>query len=115
MESDVPVAAFLSGGLDSSLLVALLSHYEPGLRTFHVRFPEAAYDESSFARIVSDHCGTRHHEFRIEAGTGTLEELSAIMGQYDQPFGDSSAIPTWMISREISKHVKVAPASKDAR
>ena len=108
LESDVPVGAFLSGGLDSSLLVAMLSRLRPGLDTFHVRFSESAYDESAFARRVSQHCGTRHHEVFLPPHEGTLELLSGILDQYDQPFGDSSAIPTHLISREISKHVKVA-------
>lgn len=108
LESDVPVGAFLSGGLDSSLLVAMLSRFRPSLDTFHVRFSEDAYDESRFARHVAEHCGTRHHELLLPAHEGTLERLVTILNQYDQPFGDSSAIPTWLISREIAGHVKVA-------
>lgn len=108
LESDVPVGAFLSGGIDSSLLVAMLSKIRPGLDTFHVRFSDAAYDESSFARRVAEHCGTRHHELFLPSHTGTIEQLTGIIDRWDQPFGDSSAIPTWLISQKISQHVKVA-------
>jgi len=108
LESDVPVAAFLSGGIDSSVLVALLrKHLVPSLHTFNVGFDEAGYDESVNARAVAAHCGTRHHESRILAGQGTPELFQRIIEQYDQPFGDSSCLPTWIICKEMARHTKV--------
>jgi asparagine synthase (glutamine-hydrolysing) len=106
--SDVPVGAFLSGGIDSSLLVALAAaHGGPKLQTFNVRFGEAAYDESDYARAVAAHVGTEHHELAVETSTDNLATVEVILDQFDQPFGDSSAIPTYLICREIRKHVKV--------
>jgi len=106
--SDVPVGAFLSGGIDSSLLVALAAaHGGPKLQTFNVRFGEAAYDESVYARAVAEHVGTEHHELAVEASGGDLATVEMILDQFDQPFGDSSAIPMYLICREIRKHVKV--------
>lgn len=115
MVSDVPIGAFLSGGIDSSLLVALLTR-KLGLQidTFHVRFGESRYDESEYARAVAAHLGTRHHEVmagdfgRSGEGLQALEIADRVLAQFDQPFGDSSAIPTYLVCREIRKHVKVA-------
>jgi asparagine synthase (glutamine-hydrolysing) len=108
LESDVPVAAFLSGGIDSSLLVALLSrHLVPALHTFNVGFDEVEYDESVHARAVASRYGTKHHESRILTGEGTPELFQSIVEQYDQPFGDSSCLPTWIICKEMAQHTKV--------
>lgn len=106
--SDVPVGAFLSGGIDSSLLVALVAaDGGPKIQTFNVKFGEAAYDESVYARAVAAHVGTEHHELAVETSGGDLTTVEVILDQFDQPFGDSSAIPTYLICREIRKHVKV--------
>jgi asparagine synthase (glutamine-hydrolysing) len=115
--SDVPVGAFLSGGIDSSLLAALLVR-KLGVRidTFNVRFGEAAYDESAYARAVAAHLGTRHHEIAVEGAFGSagddgeeaLELADCVLTQFDQPFGDSSAIPTYLVCKEIRRYVKVA-------
>ena len=113
--SDVPIGAFLSGGIDSSLLVALLAK-KLGLQidTFHVRFGESRYDESDYARAVAEHLGTRHHEVMADCagrsgeGAKALEVADRVLTQFDQPFGDSSAIPSYLVCREIRKHVKVA-------
>jgi asparagine synthase (glutamine-hydrolysing) len=108
LESDVPLAAFLSGGIDSSVLVALLSrHLGGGLDTFNVGFDEAGYDESCHARAVATRYGTHHHESRIVAGQGTPELFQRIVEQYDQPFGDSSCLPSWIICQEMAQHTKV--------
>ena len=108
LESDVPLAAFLSGGIDSSLVVALLcKHFMPGLPTFHMGFDEVAYDESRHARAVAQHCGSQHHESRMAAGEGTPELFQRIVAHYDQPFGDSSCLPTWLICQEMARHTKV--------
>lgn len=106
--SDVPVGAFLSGGIDSSLLVAFCaSNGGSQLHTFNVAFGEADYDESNYARAVAAHAGTKHHEIVLGTGKGELETVSRLLDQFDQPFGDSSAIPTYLICREIRKYVKV--------
>lgn len=108
LESDVPLAAFLSGGIDSSVLVALLGkHLFPGIKTFNVGFDHAGYDESAYARVVAAHSGSKHHEIRILTGEGTPELFQTIVEQYDQPFGDSSCLPTWMVCREMAQHTKV--------
>ncbi|HVB55249.1 MAG TPA: asparagine synthase (glutamine-hydrolyzing) [Candidatus Acidoferrales bacterium] len=106
--SDVPVGAFLSGGIDSSLLVAICaSGGGSKLHTFNVKFGEAGYDESDYARTVAAHVGTKHHEIVLETSKGDVETVSQVLDQFDQPFGDSSAIPTYLICREIRKYVKV--------
>jgi asparagine synthase (glutamine-hydrolysing) len=114
--SDVPIGAFLSGGIDSSLLAALLvKKLGVQIHTFHVRFGEAAYDESAYARAVAAQVSTRHHEIVVDVASNTsgrseeaLELADRVLTQFDQPFGDSSAIPTYLVCKEIRKHVKVA-------
>ena len=106
--ADVPLGAFLSGGLDSSLMVALLSSRTPGVNTFNMGFGDPSYDESAAARRVAQHCATNHHELRMEMSEGEPELFCRVLAQYDEPFGDSSCIPTYLICREIRKHVKVA-------
>ncbi len=107
MVADVPVGVFLSGGYDSTAVAALLSQHSSGLNTFTIGFSEKNYDESKFAAAVAAHLGTRHHEFTctINEAITILPELPVI---YDEPFGDSSAIPTTLVSRIARKHVKVA-------
>ncbi|MBI3090379.1 MAG: asparagine synthase (glutamine-hydrolyzing) [Candidatus Tectomicrobia bacterium] len=109
--ADVPLGAFLSGGLDSSLLAALIVR-ELGrpLETFNVAFSEAGYDESPYARLVARHLGTRHHEIVVASAAADLSLLDEVARQFDQPFADSSAIPTYLICREIRRAVKVALA-----
>lgn len=109
LRSDVPLAAFLSGGIDSSLLVTLLSKggLVEGLKTFNVGFGEKEYDESSDAQHVANIAKTDHHEIRMDGGEGDPLEFEKIIAHYDEPYGDSSCLPTYMISREMKKHVKV--------
>lgn len=107
--SDVPIAAILSGGIDSGVVVALLSkQLDAKLRTFTVSFDEAAYDESSHALAVAEKFGTDHHEIAIASGSGTVELFCKILSQYDLPFGDSSCIPTYLLSKAIAGRTKVA-------
>jgi len=106
--SDVPLGAFLSGGIDSTLIVALMSaaRSEP-VDTFSIGFADdPTYDETAHARAVSKRFGTRHHEFRVEAGA--LDLLDPLLDAYDEPFGDSSAIPTYTVSQLTREHVTVA-------
>jgi asparagine synthase (glutamine-hydrolysing) len=106
MESDVPVGAFLSGGIDSSAIVATAAGLSPEpLKTFSIGFNEPDYDEREHARVVAAKFGTDHHELTL--GPDGLEQLEDIAWHLDEPFGDSSAIPTYMVSRLASKTVKV--------
>jgi asparagine synthase (glutamine-hydrolysing) len=106
LRSDVPVGAFLSGGLDSSLIVALASRQaEIPLQTFTVTFAEQDYDEAPFAALVAEHCGTEHRAIPVaDLDLGILPEL---VRQYDEPFADPSAVPTFYVTREASRYVKV--------
>lgn len=106
--ADVPLGAFLSGGIDSTLVVGLMSRLrdEP-VETFSIGFADdARYDETHFARVAAARFGTRHHEFRVEAQS--LDLLDALLEAYDEPFGDSSALPTSIVSRLTREHVTVA-------
>ena len=106
--SDVPVGAFLSGGIDSSVLIALLAKVlGKRLPTFTVAFDAAGYDESPYARMVAQALGTEHHEIALKSGEGNLSLVDNILDHFDQPFGDSSAIPTFLICQEVRKSVKV--------
>lgn len=106
MACDVPFGAFLSGGIDSSAVVATMAGLgrEP-VKTFSVGFEEAAFSELSHARIVADAFATEHHELVLKPDViGILDDLA---WHLDEPFGDSSAIPTYMVSRLAAEHVKV--------
>ena len=104
--SDVPVGAFLSGGVDSSAVLAVMA-VEAGARvkSFSVGFREEGYNELPYARRVADWFGTEHHELFVEsADLGILEDL---LHAVDEPFADASAIPTYLVSRLARTHVKV--------
>lgn len=107
MVSDVPVGAFLSGGLDSSLMTALLGGNREPLKTYCVGFGDPEFDEAPFARQVARQYHTEHHEIQIQGGEGDPDLFRTIVEQYDEPFGDSSCIPTYMICREMRKRLKV--------
>ena len=106
MVSDVPLGAFLSGGVDSSLVVGLMSELSSArVKTFSIGFDEPAFDELEHARRVADHFGTEHHEFVVKPdGVGILDKL---ISHFDEPFADSSAIPTWYVSEMARRHVTV--------
>jgi asparagine synthase (glutamine-hydrolysing) len=104
--SDVPLGAFLSGGLDSSTIVALMKEQQAEVRTFSIGFREASYDELPWARRVAQHLGTRHSETVVSASAPELlEELSA---KLDEPFADTSIVPTYALCRESRRQVTVA-------
>jgi asparagine synthase (glutamine-hydrolysing) len=106
MVSDVPVGAFLSGGLDSSAVLATAAEFSSGpLKTFSIGFSESPYNELSHARMLAMQCGTDHHELIL--GPDVLEQMDDLAWHLDEPFGDSSAIPTYMVSKFASESVKV--------
>jgi asparagine synthase (glutamine-hydrolysing) len=107
MVADVPVGVYLSGGIDSSLVTALLAkHHDRPIRTFTIGFREDSHDESGWARKIAQHCGTIHQEYILEApeAAGIAKRWGAL---FDEPFGDSSAIPTLLVSQLARKEVKV--------
>jgi asparagine synthase (glutamine-hydrolysing) len=107
MISDVPLGAFLSGGLDSSILVSIMSKYAKDLNTFSIRFDRPDFNESHYAKIVSDMFGTRHFEIGFNADS-VRELITELPYYYDDPFGDPSMIPTCLVSRVARQHVTVS-------
>src|SRR5919205_584064 len=107
LEADVPVGVFLSGGIDSSLLAALAAQEsrEP-VRTFSIGFEERSFDELARARMIARRYGTDHHELVLRPDAAEL--LPAIVDAFDEPFADSSALPTYAVSQLAAGHVKVA-------
>lgn len=109
MMADVPLGAFLSGGIDSSTVAAAMHQASPRqVKTFTVRFEYLPFDESPIARAVAERLGSDHHEFVITNRSFQEEDLWRIIRHFGQPFLDSSAIPTYFISQEIRQYVTVA-------
>jgi asparagine synthase (glutamine-hydrolysing) len=107
--SDVPLGAFLSGGIDSSSVVAMMVDGLPAgtVKTFSVGFQERSFDESVHARRVASHFGTDHYEEVFTAGV-MLDTLPTVVDWLDEPFGDASILPTYLLSRFTREHVTVA-------
>ena len=111
LRSDVPLGAFLSGGIDSTIIAGLMQQVlreEGGQKamTFSIGFPVAEYDERKFARQAAEHLGTDHHEQVVEPDAMSI--LPRLVWHYDEPFADSSAVPTMILSEFTRKHVTVA-------
>ncbi len=105
--SDVPLGAFLSGGLDSSLIVAMMQRQNATVRTFSIGFEgDASFDETPYAEQVAQHLETIHTSFTVKADA--LELLPKLVWHYDMPFADSSAIPTYLVSQMTREQVTVA-------
>ncbi len=107
LESDVPLGAFLSGGIDSSLITAYMSQLDPGnVSTFCIGFNEEDWDESPHAAAVAEHLGTEHHTDTVSPDAVAV--LPRLVEAYDEPFADPSAIPTYYVCQLMRGHVTVA-------
>jgi asparagine synthase (glutamine-hydrolysing) len=106
MVADVPVGAFLSGGVDSTLVVAAMKRFSADVKTFSIGFWDRDYDEAPFAKAIADHLGCDHYEHYVEPKEA-IDVLMGLPAIYDEPYADSSAIPTFIVSRFARKEVKV--------
>ena len=104
--SDVPLGAFLSGGMDSSLVVGIMAKMSSNpVKTFSIGFEEKDFDELAYAKLVANHFGTEHHEFVVRPNA--IEVLPKLVWHYNEPFADSSAIPTYYVANVTKDFVKV--------
>ena len=106
--SDVPIGSFLSGGIDSSLITSIMQKFSKNkINTFSIGFEEDSYDESEYARKVAEYIGTNHYS-EILTANKSIEIIDKLKFVYDEPFSDSSQIPTFLVSQLAKQHVKVA-------
>jgi asparagine synthase (glutamine-hydrolysing) len=112
--ADVPVAALLSGGIDSSLVVSSYARTvgEP-LRTFNVRFPDESYDETSVATAVAKHHGTSHTTIEVDEGRVSADLAEKLLAHFDQPFADTSLFPMYLVSKAIRSNDIICTLSGD--
>ncbi len=108
MISDVPLGVFLSGGVDSTIIAAIMSQLsERPIKTFSVAYSNPRYDESGRAKLVAEHIKSEHHEYILNYDE-ILQDIDKIILNYDEPYADSSCLPTYYISKKTVGHVKVA-------
>jgi asparagine synthase (glutamine-hydrolysing) len=105
LESEVPLGAFLSGGIDSSVVVAMMAR-EMKVKTFSIGFSDSGFDELRYARIAARHFGADHHEFVVTPDVCRLVE--EVVWHHDEPFADVSSVPTYVVSKMAREHVTVA-------
>ncbi|MCI0394008.1 MAG: asparagine synthase (glutamine-hydrolyzing) [Chloroflexi bacterium] len=108
LRSDVPLGAFLSGGIDSTIIVGLMSVEVAPVRTFNIAFPDPRFDESRYASLAAAAFGARHTCEMVDDTTFTAEELARLVWHMDEPFGDSSFIPTYWVAKTARQQVTVA-------
>src|SRR3989338_445270 len=106
LTSDVPLGAFLSGGIDSSTIVALMSQLTNKVKTFSIGFDDADFNELRYARNIAKRFSTDHHEFIVKPQA--LEVLPLLVERYGEPYADSSCIPTYYVSQQTKQYVTVA-------
>lgn len=107
LRSDVPLGAFLSGGIDSTMIVGLMQKHLPNpAQTYTIGFPVSEFDETEPAALAARHLKTEHHHLQVQPDS--LRVLPSLAWHFDEPFADSSAIPTWYVSRMTRDHVTVA-------
>lgn len=106
MASDVEVGSFLSGGVDSSAVVAFASRYKENLKTFTIKFAEKAFDESEYAQKVAQQYKTEHYNFTVTAND-MQSAMEEIVFQYEEPYADVSQLPTYILAKKTSEKVKV--------
>lgn len=107
MVADVPLGAFLSGGVDSTIIVGLMQRASSRpVKTFSIGFDDPKFDETGFARLAAEHLGTDHYAFVIQPKA--WETLPGLAWHFDEPFADSSALPTWYVAQETRREVTVA-------
>jgi len=104
--ADVPIGAFLSGGIDSSIVVGLMSKLTDNVKTFSIGFDEKDFDELKYAKIASEKFNTQHKEFNVNVNL--IKDIPFIMNQFDEPFVDPSALPTYYLCKLTREYVKVA-------
>ena len=106
LEADVPLGVFLSGGIDSALIAAIAHQHRPDIKTFTVRMPDKRYDESEAAQQTADEIGTDHTT--LDCDPNPANDLIMLIEQLGLPFGDSSLLPTYWVSKAARQHIKVA-------
>jgi asparagine synthase (glutamine-hydrolysing) len=109
MIADVPIGVFLSGGIDSTIIAAVMAKLAPDkkIKTFSIGFDNALYDETDRAKKVATHIGSEHHEFKL-SGDVITKHINEVVVNFDEPFADSSSLPTYLVAKETAKYVKVA-------